>query len=134
MVDRPAEFVSDDKSAEVVKPADGMFDLPSPAVTPGLAFILLPFADAVLAMRRDEIDVAVGKPIAEGVTVDRLVVDQRAGNERRRGLIEQRLDEVHLAFASRSGVDRQREATGVCEDHEFSPLAAFGLADLFAPF
>ena len=134
MIERPVEFVPDDEATEVVEPTDGAFDLPASSVAAELAEVLLGRADPASAVRSDEVDVAFGEPITQRVAVGRLVVDEHGRDERRGGRVEQRLDKIHLGCAGRVGVDRERQAAGVGEDHDLGPLAPLGLADHLAPF
>ena len=68
----------DDEATKVVQPADGSFDNPASAIPTQLSAVLGRRSDATFAVGADQIDVTVGKPVAERIAIGGTIVDQLA--------------------------------------------------------
>jgi len=102
------ELVSGNQPSKGLESTDRAFDDPSLAVAPQRATVLRGVADAALAMRADQLDVATSKTLPQGIAICRAVVDQPAGNVGRDSLIQERLDESHFRGARAIDVDHHR--------------------------
>jgi hypothetical protein len=89
-------FVTGDKSAEVLQPADGPLDFPAPAVAAKAALVLRGGLCPLSPVRADEFDTPLRKPLSQGIAVGRHVIDQSLRAMTQLPAIEQRFDQSDL--------------------------------------
>lgn len=134
MKEEGIDFVAGNESAEGLQPTDGAFDDPPLAITPEWSTILRGRTHAALSMRADDLDVASRQALPQGITICGPVIDQPAGNVRRDGLGQQRLDESHFGRARAVDIDRDRHSRAIDQEHQLGSLAPFRRTDQIAPF
>lgn len=128
------EFVSRDKPSEVLQPADGSFNLPSPLISSECSSILSRWFSSVCFVWSNQFDTAFLKTKSQGITVSRLVVDQLSGPSSNDAFGEQRLDEIDFVRTGAFDHVAARRAIAVGQQHNLGALASFGLAYTKAPF
>lgn len=127
-------FVASNEPTEVLKPADRSLDLPAAAVAAELSAILRGWLFAVLPMRSNELDAALGQPRSERIAVGGRIVEQSMRLSAENALLKQRLDQRYFMRTGAGDFGAQRESSAIDEDHRLGALAALGLADAGTPF
>jgi hypothetical protein len=135
---RPAQH----QAAEVVQPGEGAFDFPAAAVTAQLKPILGLRRLAIAPVQHDQLNAAAFQSGAQRVAIVAFV-----GNHPRwflarlatiavlrAGRGQGRLQQVHFRRRGRVQVCSQRSTRAIDQNQPFCALAAFGFADLSAPF
>lgn len=127
-------FITGYQSTEVLEPADRSLDFPTSSVTTETSAVLRRRLLAIAPVRADEFYALASQSFAQGIAVGGEVVDQPLRPPTNDALRQQRLNQRHLVRTSAGDGRSQREAATVGEHHDLGSLAAFGLADQFAPF
>jgi hypothetical protein len=133
---------SDGQSAEVAEPGDRPLDDPAFAVAPELAPILARWLLAVGSMGNDGPDAPLQQALPQRVAVVAPICDQALGTgsgtsrakPSDRDRLERFAEELDLRGRRRVQVCSQRSTHAICQNHPLRALAAFGLADAWAPF
>lgn len=121
-------------TAEILQPCVEPLDLPSATVAaqlpPVLRLRLLP----VRAMRRDQLDAALGEFSVERVGVTSLIANQSFRLFGDKTLNESFADKGGFMRRSRRRVDDEWKTSIVCHHHEFRAFAPLSLTDCAPPF
>jgi hypothetical protein len=134
-------LVTDDQSAEVLKPGDGPFDFPASAVASEVSTVLT-FDFFVRAVGTDQLNPSSLQSSSQRVAVSRSIVNESfrifprsaSTNPRHGDLLKRRLDQRTLVRRRRGKFDSERHTLAVCHHHKLCTLSAFGLSDLGTPF
>lgn len=122
------------KSSEVLKPADGTFDLPSSSVASELATILSSRSCAVALVRSNEVDSAFEKTGSQRVAISSCVVNQLSRPTTHDSVREQRLNKIDFMGAGAFDHVAARRTVAVGQQHDLGAFTAFGLAYAKTPF
>jgi hypothetical protein len=128
------EFVSSDKSTEVLQPTDGAFDFPSFAIASELSSVLSGSFHTVGFVWRNELCFAFEKAGTQRIAVSSSVVNQSFWSMPNHPALNQRLNQFYFV---RTGTGNQVAAgrpMAISQQHDFSSLAAFGLPYTKPPF
>ncbi len=127
-------FVASDKAAEVLQPTDCTLDFPASFDPPEFSAILYRGLRPIYPVPANQFDFSLGQSGSQWIAVRGLVVQQSLRDASDDARIQERLDQRHL-IRTRAG-DRRGHGNPMsfAVDHDLGSLAAFGLADLFAPF
>lgn len=117
-----------------MQPTDGAFNSPAATVATEFATVLGGRLLPIFAMRGDKIDPATTKPRTQRVAIRGRIVDEATEFSSQDPFFEQRLDERYFVRTGAGCVRAEGKTTAIDKDHDLRPLAAFRLADLFAPF
>lgn len=128
------EFVPRYKSSEVLKPADGSFDLPASFVPSECSTVLGWRLASIAFVGSDEFGTPSLQSASQRVAVSGLVIDQLARSASKDAIGEQRLDEFEFVGTGTLNHVATRRAPAVGEQHDLGAFAAFGLAYAKAPF
>jgi hypothetical protein len=118
------------QATKVLQPGDRSLDFITSSITSDFPAVLRSTLLATSTVRADQLDAALGQPRAERIAVGSFVVNQTLRLTRRRASI----DQVYFRDVGRFRVNSQRQTFAVDEQHDLRPLAAFGVANLGAPF
>jgi len=129
------------ESAELTEPGVGTFDDPASFVTPEFSAVLVAPELAVLAVRNDEVDPALGQPFAQRVGVVGPIGDHTFRPLPRSAFGTRDFDFCERGFRKRNFSRRgtfepnsQRKTATVDQYHPLRPLATLGFTDCGAPF
>jgi hypothetical protein len=128
------EFVSGDKSSEVLQPANGPFDLPASLVPAKWSTVLGRQLFAIAFMGSDQLGAAFVQSRSQRVAVSGLVVNQLARSAVNNAIGEQRLDEGDFVGTGTFDQVATRRPLAVDKQHDFGAFAAFGFTYAKAPF
>ena len=126
-------FVSNDQSAEVLKPSEKPFDLPA-APVPTKRSTVLGRCDSVSPMRSDHLDAPGSERFVQPVAVVGPIADQTFGLLSNEAMLKGGVDEPDLVRGSTLDVTGDRKTRTVCHGHEFRALAPLGLSHTAPPF
>ena len=133
--------MANDESAELTEPGVGTFDDPASFVTPEFSAVLIAPELAVLAVRNDEVDAALGQPLSQRVRVVGAVSDYAFRLLSRTAFGSGDFDFGERGFRKRNFSRRgtfkpnsQRKTATVDQYHPLRALAALGFTDRSAPF
>src|SRR5690606_15404181 len=89
---------------------------------------------AIGAMSAHQLDLLSGQPRAERIAIGGSIVEQTLRLTPNHARIQQRFDQGNFVGTSAGDRRGHRQPMPFAMDHDLGPLAAFGLADEFAPF
>lgn len=127
-------FIPSDDSAEVLEPANGSFNLPTSAVAAELSSVLRRRTTPSSSVRTNQFDAALFQAVPQGLTVRRFVIDESTWPAVAHSMIQEWLDQFHFVGTGAGNLSTERQSITIDEDHDLSPLAAFGLTNAFSPF
>lgn len=126
------------KAAEVTKPRECAFNLPSSSVPAKSSAILRRLPNPFLSVRTNQFDASGCQLLSQWVAVVSFVSDQPLGILTKRAVtfagVQRLFDERDFVRTRRVQVVSQRNTFAVDHHHPLRSLAAFGLSDAFAPF
>ena len=135
--------VAHHQSTEVAEPSEGALHGPPSLIATQCPTVLRRGFTSVLAMRGDQLDIALGQLLAQRIAIVAPVADEAEGllpgtpglmsptyTDRR----QRRFDELDLRGGGRVKVVSQRKTLAVDHHHPLRPLAPLGFADSPAPF
>jgi len=143
LVNGKRAVVTHHQSAEVAEPSEGTFHDPPPLIATQRPSVLGRGFASILAMRGDQLDVALAQLPTQWITIVAAVANEPFGLlPGTPGLmppaypdrLQRRLDEFDLRRGSRVKVVSQRKTLAVDHHHPLRSLAPLGLADGRAPF
>ena len=143
LVNRKRAVVAHHQSTEVAEPSEGAFHGPPSLIATQCPTVLRRGFTSLLAMRGDQLDIALGQLLAQRIAIVAAVADEAEGllpgtpglmpptyTDRR----QRRFDELDLRGGGRVKVVSQRKTRAVDHHHPLRSLAPLGLADGRAPF
>lgn len=127
-------FPACDNSSVVVQPGDRAFDDPPPFVPTQSATILLNSSSPASTMWANVINSGFLKFVSNAISISGFVVNDPFGFVIFTGhFFNQRLNQYRFVSRSRFGVDRQRRAVTIDQNHNICAFPTTGGTNLFTP-
>jgi hypothetical protein len=134
-------LMTNQQAAELAEPGVGSLHDPSPLIAAKFAAVFVPPFPVVAAIRHDQFDPSLPKPLAQAVGIVSFVGDHALGLLPRATLRSGDADFRECVFRKRNFCQRgtfqpnsQRNTFTVCQYHPLRSLAALGFTDREAPF
>lgn len=110
------------------------FDFPAVFVTTKTAAVLNGRFRPILAMRTDQFNSGITQPLAEGISVCGLIIEQPRRQLAEDSMLEQRFDQALVAGRRARDVRPQRQTLPIDQHEQLCPFSFLRLTDTKAPF